>query len=176
MTYTDQARQDALERWNVGYAREWDAGIHTALELQAVASGWAIDPAQLVADADVIAQWLATERARLAADTARDVPGSSRTNERHDDAPVVFRGVCHTLRRNYVLSLMRNGRPRLMMIVVNTASQRRPWVPCPSLLYPGRGASSCPVPLRIVLSRAVLPLPARVRLASRLPLLQGLTT
>ena len=76
MTYTGQARQDALERWNVGYAREWDAGIHTALEvqaaleLQAVASGWAIDPAQLVADADVIAQWLATERARLAADTA----------------------------------------------------------------------------------------------------------
>jgi len=76
MTHIVQARQDALERWNAGYAREWDAGIHTALEvqaaleLQAVASGWAIDPAQLVADADVIAQWLARERARLATGTA----------------------------------------------------------------------------------------------------------
>ena len=49
MKYTDQARQDALERWNVGYAREWDAGITTASEVQAAggaSAGEGIQPMQ----------------------------------------------------------------------------------------------------------------------------------
>lgn len=69
MTYREQAELDALERWNVGYASEWDENIkdeidvQAALEFQAVANGWDVDPEQVEADAKVIARWLAEERA-----------------------------------------------------------------------------------------------------------------
>lgn len=70
MTYREQAELDALERWNVGYASEWDEGIEdenevqAALEFQAAANGWDVELQQIEADAKVIARWLEEERAQ----------------------------------------------------------------------------------------------------------------
>ena len=68
MTHREIARQDALERGNVGYAREWDTDIVTvdqvahALRAQAADAGWEVEEEQLLADAEVIADWLHDER------------------------------------------------------------------------------------------------------------------
>ncbi len=69
MTHRQIARESAIERWNVGYARDWDdiegtTEVMAALEFQAVSNDWEIDPAQLEADAEVIADWLEAERTR----------------------------------------------------------------------------------------------------------------
>lgn len=67
-TYRQEAEQSALERWNVGYAREWDDTIQTvddvreALATQAADNGWDVDPEQTAADAEVIADWLTQQR------------------------------------------------------------------------------------------------------------------
>lgn len=68
MSHRQIARESALERWNVGYAREWPAEIVTAdhvaaaLREQAAGAGWHVAEEQLLADAEVIADWLHDER------------------------------------------------------------------------------------------------------------------
>lgn len=70
INYRQVARESAIERWNAGPASEWDEGIESlmevqaALEFQAVANGWDVDPDQLEADAEVITDWLESERNR----------------------------------------------------------------------------------------------------------------
>ena len=66
--YRQIARESAIERWNVGYAHEWDPSVVTvtdvraALAQQAADNGWDVDPEQIDADAVVIADWLESER------------------------------------------------------------------------------------------------------------------